>query len=376
MDLYAVLGLDDRATLADIKRAYRRLARRYHPDINPGDPAAERRFRQIMLAYETLSDPGRRRRYDLEGVVEGAGRAETVTFGFEGFDFSVDVSGHRASTFGDLFGEVLGRQAQASEGPSRGADLHAAVEVSFEESIRGVQRLLPVTRAEVCPLCSGLGTVSAADSPCVACGGSGTVRSSRGHMVFSKPCDRCDGSGRQREAICRRCQGQGNEVRAETVTADIPPGVSDGARVRIPGKGHAGRRGGPPGDLLLTVTVQPHPFFRREGCDLHIDVPLAIHEAGLGARIEVPTPDGPARLRVPPGTQSGQRFRLRGRGVPTPRGERGDLVVEVRLVLPPVLDERSKELLREFGRINAGSVREPAGGSDEWQSSERAARTT
>ncbi len=361
MDLYAILGVDASASTAEIKRAYRRLARRYHPDINPGDAVAECRFREIVRAYEVLTDPVRRRRYDAEGIVESEDRVEVTTFGFEGFDFSVEaVSGNRASTFGDLFAEVLRKPGpEVRDRPSRGSDLHAPVTIGFEESIRGVIRPVTITRSETCPTCDGRGSLPVADAVCVQCDGSGSVRSTRGHMIFTKPCPACGSSGRQREATCRRCDGKGSTPRSETVEARIPAGVADGERIRVPGKGNAGRFGGPAGDLVVSVTVEPHPLFRREGHDLHLELPVAVHEAALGARIEVPTPDGPARLRVPPGSQSGQRFRLRGRGVPGGRGGRGDLVATIRIVLPAVLDERSKELLREFGRINPESVREP-----------------
>jgi molecular chaperone DnaJ len=179
------------------------------------------------------------------------------------------------------------------------------------------------------------------------------MRSVRGHMVFSKNCPQCGGSGRLRQLTCATCDGLGVQSQAETLTAKIPPGVADGARMRLAGKGHAGVRGGPPGDLYVDVTVRPHAVYRRDGDDLHFTVPIAIHEAALGAKVEVTTPDGVARLRVPPGTQSGQKFRLRERGATSLRtGRRGDLIVEVRLMLPKILDERSKELLREFGRIH------------------------
>jgi molecular chaperone DnaJ len=192
------------------------------------------------------------------------------------------------------------------------------------------------------------------------------VRSVRGHMVFSRSCTACGGTGQQQPKACGPCGGTGQETRTETVSVRVPAGVRDGDRVRVPAKGNAGTRGGPPGDLYITLRVAPHATFRRDGDDLHAVVPIAIHEAALGARIEVPTPQGAARLRVPPGTQSGQRFRLRERGaVSTRDGRRGDLVIEVRLVLPRVLDERSKELLREFGRLNAENVRErPSGNGD------------
>ena len=356
MDFYILLGVEPSASAGDIKRAYRRLARRYHPDINPGDSAAAAHFRRISEAYETLIDPERRRRYDVGGRAPAA--APTTTFGFDGFDFSVSVSGEAAPTFGDLFAEVFRRRHPREGGPRRGADLHHTLALSFEDAMRGGQRRLSVTRQELCRTCGGAGFLHVAESRCTHCHGSGAVRSARGHMVFSKPCQYCGGTGQQRERRCPACGGEQIEMRAELLTVNIPPGLADGATVRVAGKGHVGRSGGEPGDLLIAVRVAPHPLFRREGDDLHLTVPVAIHEAALGARIDVPTPDGPARLRIPPGTQSGQHFRLRERGVPSPRdGRRGDLVVEVRLTLPALLDERSKELLREFGRINGGDVR-------------------
>ena len=357
MDFYVILGLDRAAAPADIKRAYKRLARRFHPDINPGDRMAAAQFRQIAEAYETLIDPDRRRRYDAGG--RGVA-VETSTFGFEGFDFSVSVGGASASTFGDLFADVLRhRETRRDEGAAeRGADLHQSITLSFEDAMRGGPRPMTVTRQEHCRTCHGAGRLHTSERRCATCHGTGVVKSARGHMVFSKPCVHCGGSGRQRQTHCPACGGQQVEMRSEALSINIPPGLADEARIRVPGKGHVGRNGGETGDLYITVHVRPHPLFMRDGDDLLLTVPIAIHEAALGAKIEVPSLDGSARLRVPPGTQSGQRFRLRERGVPSPRdGRRGDLVVEVRLVLPRLLDERSKELLREFGKINDDDVR-------------------
>lgn len=360
MDFYFVLGVERGAPAGEIKRAYKRLARRLHPDINPGDREAAARFRQILDAYETLMDPDRRRRYDAGQLAAAAADDDQNAFGFAGFDFSNRVHAERTTTFGDLFEEVLSKKQRGADPASHGSDIHARTTLSFEDAWHGVTRTVHVTRQDVCRKCAGSGYQRVAETRCMSCDGSGAVRSVRGHMVFAKTCPTCGGEGRLKQEECAACHGQGVEARAERLTVRIPPAVTDGARVRIAGKGHAGVRGGAPGDLLIDVSVADHPVYRREGDELHMIVPIGLHEAGLGAKFDIDTPDGPVRLRIPPGTQSGQRFRLRDRGAPAKTGGRGDLVVEVRLKLPKVLDERSKELLREFGRINSESVREPA----------------
>ena len=356
MDLYIVLGVQQGASESEIKRAYRRLARRFHPDINPGDQTAEARFRQILEAYETLIDPARRSRYDA-GHPIGVDGAQPAS-GFEGFDFStrgVDYS----ATFGDLFAEVLTERGARQSAPQRGADLHMEMQVTFEEALAGGRRVMTVTRRDHCRMCAGSGRTRTSTGSCHVCQGTGAVRSVRGHMIFSRSCGACSGTGQQRPRACEPCAGSGQETRSETVSVRIPPGVADGDRLRVPGKGNVGISGGPAGDLYATVKVGPHPVFRRDGDDLLMSVNVAVHEAGLGARVEIHTLDGTARLRIPPGTQSGQRFRLRGHGAPSTRnGQRGDLIVEVRIMLPRLLDERSKELLREFGKINVEPVRE------------------
>jgi molecular chaperone DnaJ len=355
MDLYLLLGVQREASEGDIKRAYRRLARRWHPDINPGDRDAAAHFRQVLEAYETLIDPDRRRRYDAGQV--SPGRVEDVASIFSGFDFSPAVHAERTTTFGDLFEEVFTRKPAPESTAVHGADIHARATLAFEEAWHGAERSVVVTRSDTCRTCAGSGFHRVTETECVSCEGTGSVRSVRGHMVFTKNCPRCSGSGRLRQEACDACRGQGVTPRTERLVVRLPAGVADGARVRLPGKGHAGVRGGPPGDLIVDVHVNEHSVYRRDGDDVHLVMPIAIHEAGLGARVDVETPDGPVRLRIPPGTQSGQRFRLRERGLPARHGSRGDLVVEVRLALPRMLDERSKELLREFGRINGESVR-------------------
>jgi molecular chaperone DnaJ len=363
MDFFIVLGLPHGASEADIRRAYRRLARRFHPDINPGDHAAEVRFREILEAYETLIDPERRSRY--EAGQPAVSDAQVKATGFEGFDFSRRGSDH-AVTFGDLFGEVLRERDTRQPAVERGADLHQDLQLTFEESFTGVAKLVTVMRRETCRVCAGVGRARGASGACVVCDGAGRTRSVRGHMVFSRRCTACGGSGQQRPRPCEPCSGTGLEMRSETVSVFLPPGVADGDTVRVEGRGNAGPRGGPAGDLFLAVHVTPHAGFRRERDDLHTVVDVGVHEAALGARIVIAGPDGAVRLRIPPGTQSGQRFRLRERGMPSTRGERrGDLIAEVRMRLPAVLDERSKELLREFGRIHGENVR-PA-----WQPADR-----
>ena len=282
-------------------------------------------------------------------------------YGFEGFDFSSRVHAERSTTFGELFEEVFARRGgrDPEDGADHGADIHARTTLTFEEAWHGVQRAVTVTRQDACRTCAGSGFQRVAETRCVGCEGTGVVRSVRGHMVFSKNCPTCGGAGRLKQEECTPCHGQGVEPRSETLAVRIPAGIADGATVRIGGKGHAGVRGGAPGDLFIGVDIEEHAVYRREGDELHMTVPIAVHEAALGAKIDIATPDGTVRLRVPPGTQSGQRFRLRDRGAVGRNGRRGDLVVDVRMKLPKVLDERSKELLREFGRINGESVREP-----------------
>jgi molecular chaperone DnaJ len=357
MDLYALLGVRPGASSTEIERAYRRLARRYHPDINPGDQVAADLYRQVHEAYRVLGDHESRRRYDL-----GASpvlRTETAV-SFEGFDFSALADGPVAATFTELFAGVFQAAARDAALPADGADIEAAVDVSFGEAASGATVAVSVARSARCAPCAGTGRVSRAPIVCGACGGVGSRRSVRGHMVFTTSCDECGGSGRLVSDACRVCAGAGVVPTAAVVSLTLPAGVEPDTRLAVPGAGHAGTRGGQAGDLYVTVAVRPHPVLRRAGRDLLLSVPLALHEAALGAKIEVPTLDGRARLRVPPGTGSGQRLRVPGRGLPAgPGGDppAGDLLVDVEIVVPDVLDERSKALLREFGALNTLDVR-------------------
>ncbi len=356
MDFYVILGLGPGASAAEIKRAYRRLSRRYHPGVNPGDRQAEAVFERVTQAYATLSDPARRREYDAAGGMSSPA-APASAFEFAGFDFSFAARGTEAATFSELFAEVLHPPAQHEGKAEPGADLHASVTVTFEESLRGVNRQVVVTRQVPCSACGGAGRVGTPEGRCPHCQATGKLRWARGHMVFSKSCAACGGTGRQRFQRCEVCSANGRLVRSEPIPVRVPAGVRDGARLRIAERGNTGRRGGRSGDLFIDVHVQPHALLRREADHLFLTVPVAVHEAVLGARIDVPTLEGPVKLRIPPGTQAGQQFRVSGYGAPTVSGARGDLIVEVRLVLPAVADDRSKELMREFGRLNADDVR-------------------
>lgn len=358
MDLYSVLDLMPAATPADIERAYLRLARRYHPGINPGDRLAAERFRQVQDAHEVLGDPVRRQQYDQGQHGRPVATVE-ATIAFEGFDFSAMAQGAEAATFSEMFADVFQDAARRAIAPDRGASLELTMQVSFEEAVRGGAVPVSVVRQERCAACAGAGVIAVAPMACPACGGQGAARWARGHMVFTKACERCGGSGHMASAACRACGSTGVQARSEVVTVHIPPGIETHARLVVPGRGHAGSRGGAAGDLYVTIEVRPHAIFRRDGRDLHMTAPVAIHEAALGARIEVPTLDGPVSLRVPPGTAAGTRLRVRGHGVPSPDGPdaAGDLWVEIQLVLPQVRDERSKALLREFARLNPVDVR-------------------
>jgi molecular chaperone DnaJ len=357
MDLYSLLGIARSASSDEIERAYRRLARRYHPGVNPGDRVAEERYRRVQQAYEVLGDEQRRTQYDRGGAAPAQAEASVA---FEGFDFTAPAESRVAATFAELFAGVFQEAARQATTPARGVAIETTLQLSFEDAVRGGSFPLSVTRQDRCPACQGEGRVARPAVVCPACEGQGTSRWVRGHMVFNRSCDSCGGAGRLVTQACRSCGGAGVQARSDVVTVAVPPGIEDGARVVVPARGHAGRGGGTPGDLYVAIEVADHPHFRRVGRDLYLTLPVAIHEAVLGGRVDVPTFGGPVKLRIPPGTPSGQRLRLRGRGVPAASGrdeDAGDLLVEIQIVLPPIRDERSKELLREFGRLNGADVR-------------------
>jgi molecular chaperone DnaJ len=374
-DYYETLGVSRTAKEDEIRKSYRKLARKHHPDLNPGDKAAEERFKKVQEAYDILSDPKKRQVYDQYGFYSdnippgGPGQADPRAgdpgMGFGGFDFSDYVNngdahpGRSTGSFGDIFSQFFskGRGEQPGGGPEKGSDLEYGLDIDFWQAIRGTQVRLNAARQEVCETCNGSGSVGGTSTVCPECDGTGNVTQMAGAMKFSLTCPRCDGKGRLRN-VCPTCHGDGRLSKSESVEVRIPPGAQSGSRLRVAGKGNAGRMGGGAGDLYITVRVEPHAFFRREGDDIHIQVPVTVSEAGLGAKIEVPTIDGRALLKVPQGTQNQQKFRLREKGVMNSRkNQRGDEIVEVVIQAPKAQDERTRELLRELSQANTEDPR-------------------
>lgn len=364
-DYYQVLGVAKGAALADIKKTYRKLARKYHPDLNPGDKAAEARFKEIQEAYAVLSDAKKRSQYDQFGqagdVPPGAGPGGRGGPGFEGFDFS----GSGSSTFRDffdLFGGGRGAEP-AGVGPEKGEDLHYTMQIGFEDAIHGVQTRIRVSRLAACEACGGHGRASGGRKrSCPACGGSGRGTVQRGFMKFSGVCQACGGSGLSPGEECRACRGQSSVPKSDLITVRIPAGVDNGSKVRIPGRGNAGRNGGPPGDLFIVIEVTPHAFFKREGATISVKVPITVPEATLGAKIEVPTLWGKTTIRIPPGTKSGQKFRIKEQGAPLAgRKGRGDEFAEVYIVPPPFDNQRIREMMKELEQISGPNPRDTTG---------------
>ena len=398
-DYYEILGVKKSATADEIRKAFRKLARKYHPDVNPGDKAAEEKFKALSEANDVLSDPKKRKIYDqvgfysdnidpaaaeayARGGATGAGGfggfpggapgstqpgGEGVHFDFGGFDFSDLMDNARRSgrasgagtsggsfrdIFSSMFGGGRGAASAAETGPIPGSDLEYQVNVPFWTAIRGGVMRLNITRQDVCGNCHGTGYI---ESPgkCTECNGTGQVTQTGGRMKFNVPCPSCQGTGKN-ISTCPVCHGEGTVSRTDPIEVRIKPGTRDGQRIRLAGKGNAGARGGAAGDLYVIIRIDPHPVFRRDGDDIYITVPVSASEAALGAKIEVPTIDGRALLKIPPGTQPGQKLRLREKGVPsaTQEGERGDEIVEVTVRVPMPRDERTKELLRELSKLN------------------------
>ena len=400
-DYYGILGVKKTATADEIRKAFRKAARKYHPDVNPGDKKAEEKFKEISEANDVLSDDKKRKIYDQFGFYSdnidpaaaeaaarggygggagfpggaqaGRGGAQEVPFDFSGFDFSDFNSGGgrqepsgggSGGGFRDIFSQMFsGGRNTASRGPQPGTDLEYQVSVDFWTAVRGGITRLEIQRQEVCPTCKGKSTTGGS-MECPECHGSGQVTQMGGRMKFNIQCPRCGGSGKVQNT-CTTCNGEGFILKKEPLEFRIKPGTRDGQRIRLAGKGNAGLNGGSPGDLFLIIKAGTNPVFTRTGDDIYVTVPVTISEASLGAKIDVPTIDtheggGRTQLKIPPGTQTGQKLRLREKGVPSAvhEGKRGDQIVEVRIAVPKVQDERSKEILREFAKLNPEDPRE------------------
>jgi len=354
-DYYTVLGVRREATETDIKRAYRDLARKHHPDVAADKVVAEARFKEINEAYEILGDPQKRQHYDRFGTApNGAGGAPG---GFSGFG---------ADGFTDIFDMFFGgRAAQGGPrpgGPQRGADLRYDVQITLEEAFRGHEREISFNHLAQCETCSGTGArPGTLISRCDRCAGTGSMRSVRqtplGQFVTQTTCTKCNGEGSIVPTPCETCRGQGRVERARTLGVKIPAGVDNGSRIRISGSGEGGARGGQAGDLYVYLTVVQHERFRREGNDLYVDVPITFTHAALGASIEVEALDGPLALQLAAGTQSGSTYRVRGKGMPTVRSAaRGDLLATVHVVVPTRLSRKERELLEEYARVSGDHI--------------------
>ena len=350
-DYYEILGVSRDASSDELKKAYRKLAMKYHPDRNPGDKSAEERFKDSSAAYQVLSDPERRAQYDRFGHAafeQGAG--------FGGFDFSAagfeDIF---SDIFGDFFGTARGRSRSRAQ---RGDDLRYDLEIRFEDAVFGTEHVINVPRLAACDTCGGKGTKGgAARATCSACRGSGQLRFQQGFFTIAKTCGQCGGQGTVIKDPCRSCHGSGVTQKSQSLNIKIPPGVDSGSRLKLRSEGEAGSNGGPAGDLYVVINVQEHPLFVRQDNDIVCEVPVSFTQAALGAEIEVPTIEGKLKMKVAAGTQSGAVLRLRGKGVPDLRGSgRGDQLVRVLVETPRKLTARQRELLEEFARSSGEEV--------------------
>ena len=377
---YETLGIKKDAKPDEIKKAYRKLARKYHPDVNPNDKTAEDKFKEVQEAYDVLSDEKKRKVFDRfgyyhdnldadspfgTGAASGAGGAGG--FDFSGFTWDAQEQNSGGSSFRDIFSDLFGGAGRREPEPPRampkkGADIEMPLALSFEEAVTGLTTNLTVNRSEQCSRCQGAGDTGGPVVVCPTCKGTGQVLKTGGRLQFSQTCPDCDGTGRRRQP-CSLCNGKGVTPKTEQVKVRIPAGVDTGSRVRVPKKGHGGRLGAPPGDLFIVTNVGKHPYFTRKGDNIYVTVPISVPEAALGAKIEVPTVSGKAQLKIPPGTQSGQKFRLREKGFPSLRNPemRGDQFVEVQMTLPRVLSEETKEILRNFEKANTENPRKAMG---------------
>ncbi len=381
-DYYNILGIKKDAKADEIKKAYRRLARKHHPDVNPNDKASEEKFKEVQEAYDILSDEKKRKVFDRFGYYNdnldpdspfGAGAASsgggTGGFDFSGFNFEPGGSGSSSSSFRDIFSDLFGGSGGAKREPEppkplpkKGRDIEIPLALSFEESFSGLTTNITVNRSEQCSRCLGAGDTGGPVVVCPTCKGTGQVMKTGGRLQFSQTCSDCEGTGRRRQP-CSQCSGKGVTPKTEQVKIRIPAGVDTGSRVRIPKKGHGGRLGAEPGDLFIITNVGKHRYFTRKGENIYMTIPITVPEAALGTKIEVPTVEGRAQLKIPAGTESGQKFRLRERGFPSLRNPslRGDQFIEVQIKLPRVISEETKEALRQFEKANPENPRRAMG---------------
>jgi molecular chaperone DnaJ len=351
-DYYNILEVDKNASDTDIKKAYRKLALKHHPDRNPGNRAAEDKFKEVNEAYACLSDPQKRANFDQFGTAEGFGGDS----GFGGFG---DFSSNFGDIFGDMFGDIFGNfSGRGRTRAAKGQDLRYDLDLELMDAVFGIEKKLNIPRWEDCSNCKGTGA-KPGTSPviCQTCQGTGQTKLQQGFFTIARTCGRCNGEGRVIADPCSKCRGQGKVRRERPVSLKIPAGVDTGIRLRVSGEGEAGIHGGPPGDLFVIVNVKPHPFFKRKDNDLHCEVPISFIQATLGGEIEVPTMGGNASIKIPAGTPSGRVFHLRGRGVPKLGAySKGDQFITVFIDVPKKLTARQKELLREFAEISGDDI--------------------
>jgi len=370
-DFYATLGVDKGASAEEVKKAYRKLAQKHHPDANPGDTAAEERFKEISEAYATLSNPEQRKEYDqvrrmaASGGFQGFGGMPGGGFGGAGgqrvrVEDLEDLLGGFGG-IGDLFG--FGGRGGGRAGPARGADIHTTLTIGFEDAAHGVTTEVSVEGAAPCSRCGGTGGEPGSRvTTCPTCAGRGVVAQNQGFFSFSQPCPQCQGSGRLIEQACTKCGGTGTENRHRRLKVKVPAGVRDGATLRLRGKGGPGANGGPRGDVLVKVKVAPSHTFGRKGNDLTLTVPISYTEAALGTKLAVPTLNGEVKLKIPAGTQSGKIFRVRGRGIKPSEGKGGDLLVTVQVAVPQKMSKDERKLLEELAEHETGELRSDLGG--------------
>lgn len=357
-DYYEVLGIDKGATKEEIKKAYRKLARKYHPDVNK-EADAEEKFKEVKEAYEVLSDDTKRAQYDRFGHAATSGQGFGGFEGFEGFGGAHDFGG-----FGDIFDMFFGGGARTRDpnAPRQGADLEYTVTLEFEEAVFGKDMDITIPREEECATCNGTGgKPGTRPETCGHCHGTGQLNQEQstpfGRVINRRVCPYCSGKGQIIREKCTTCHGEGRVKKHRKINISIPAGIDNGQRIRVAGKGEDGINGGPPGDLYVSVRVKPHEYFERDGDDIYCELPLTFAQAALGDEVEVPTVHGKVKLRIPAGTQSGKTFRLRGKGIANVRGRgQGDQHIKVQVVTPTNLTERQKELLREFNEIGGNEA--------------------